>query len=413
MQLDKISMGPVNEYIDSNWSKCVRENREDKDTLIGLPYPYSIPAVGHFEELYYWDTYFLNLGLKCSGQFEQMKFNVDNMLYLVEKYGFMPNANRTYQLKKSQPPFLSEMVREVYEHYKDRCWLRGAYLALKKEYDFWQTKRTTTIGLAQYSEACSEDEIERLEKGYVERLQFHPERDSKALAREYRTCCESGWDLNPRWEFQGESFAHLDLNALLFQVENNMAYFSEVLSNDEANVWKKRAQKRNDLMQRYMVDDRGIYWDYNFNEDAFGKVYSVAAYYPMYVGLATKEQAQAAVDMLPKLEEAYGVATCEKNSVKGNFQWNYPNGWACLQYIMVIALDRYGFYEEARRIAGKYIHLVEQVFEETGNLWEKYNVVEGNANVITEEKMPPMMGWTAGVYLAFAEHYATAGPNIH
>ena len=55
----------------------------------------------------------------------------------------------------------------------------------------------------------------------------------------------------------------------------------------------------------------------------------------------------------------------------------------------------------------------EQVFEETGNLWEKYNVVEGNANVITEEKMPPMMGWTAGVYLAFAEHYATAGPNIH
>ena len=127
------------------------------------------------------------------------------------------------------------------------------------------------------------------------------------------------------------------------------------------------------------------------------------AYYPMYAGLATEEQAQAAVEMLPRLEEAFGVVTCEKNSVKGNFQWNYPNGWACLQYIMVIALDRYGFYEEARRIAGKYIQLVEQAFEETGNLWEKYNVVEGNANVVTEEKMPPMMGWTAGVYLALQE----------
>lgn len=394
----------LNNYIDSNWSKCVRVNREDKDTLIGLPYPYSIPAVGHFEELYYWDTYFLNLGLKCSGQFEQMKFNVDNMLFLVEKYGFMPNGNRTYHLKKSQPPFLSEMVREVYGHYQDRCWLRGAYLVLKKEYDFWQTKRMTPIGLAQYSEACSEDEIERLAKGYVERLQFCPDRDAKALAREYRTCCESGWDLNPRWEFRGESFVHLDLNALLFQMETNMAYFSEVLGNDEVNVWKERAQKRKDLMQRYMVDDGGIYWDYDFNEDLLGKVYSVAAYYPMYAGLATEEQAQAAVEMLPRLEEAFGVVTCEKNSVKGNFQWNYPNGWACLQYIMVIALDRYGFYEEARRIAGKYIQLVEQAFEETGNLWEKYNVVEGNANVVTEEKMPPMMGWTAGVYLALQEY---------
>ncbi len=404
MQIEKKSIGPLKEYIDSNWSECVRVNRENKDTLIGLPYPYSIPAVGHFEELYYWDTYFLNLGLKCSGHFEQMKSNVDNMLYLVENYGFMPNGNRTYHLKKSQPPFLSEMVREVYVHYKDRCWLRGAYLTLKKEYDFWQTKRMTQIGLAQYSEACSVDEIERLAQGYVERLQFYPDRDSKALAREYRTCCESGWDLNPRWEFQGESFAHLDLNALLFQMENNMAYFSEVLSNDEADIWKKRAQKRNALMQRYMVDDRGIYWDYNFNDDVLGKVYSVAAYYPMYVGLATQEQAQAAVDMLSRLEETFGVVTCERNSIRGNFQWNYPNGWACLQYIIVIALDQYGFYEEARRIAQKYIHLVEQVYEETGNLWEKYNVVEGNSNVITEEKMPPMMGWTAGVYLAFRKY---------
>lgn len=404
MRVDKRSMSPVNEYIASNWDKCVRVNTEDKDTLIGLPYPYSIPAVGHFEELYYWDTYFLNLGLKYSGQFEQMKFNVDDILFLVKKYGFMPNANRTYQLKKSQPPFLSEMVRDVYEHYKDLCWLEDAYLTLKQEYNFWQTKRMTSIGLAQYSEACSEDEIERVAKGYVERLQFCPDMELKALAREYRTCCESGWDLNPRWELRGELFAHLDLNALLFQLENNMAYFAEILGNDEADVWKERMEKRKNLMQKYMVDENGIYWDYNFVDDTLGNVFSVAAYYPMYVGMATKEQAQAAVDMLPRLEEAFGVLTCEKNSVRGNFQWNYPNGWACLQYIMVIALERYGFCEEAKRIARKYVQLVEQVFEQTGNLWEKYNVVEGNENVVTEDKMPPMMGWTAGVYLAFQKY---------
>jgi alpha,alpha-trehalase len=262
----------------------------------------------------------------------------------------------------------------------------------------------TPIGLEQYSATCAAEDIERLAQGYVKRLQYSPDKDPKALAIEYRTCCESGWDLNPRWEHSGEIFAHLDLNALLFQVENNMAYFAEVLGIDEADEWKNRAEKRKNFMQKYMVDDKGIYWDYNFSDDVLGKVFSVAAYYPMYVGLATKEQAQAAVDMLPRLEETFGVLTCEKNSVKGNFQWNYPNGWACLQYIMVVALERYGFHEEAKRIAGKYITVVDKVFAETGNLWEKYNVVEGNVNVVTEDEMPAMMGWTAGVYLALQKY---------
>ena len=41
------------------------------------------------------------------------------------------------------------------------------------------------------------------------------------------------------------------------------------------------------------------------------------------------------------------------------------------------------------------------VFDETGNLWEKYNVVEGNTEVCAENYgMPVMMGWTAGAYLS-------------
>ena len=91
--------------------------------------------------------------------------------------------------------------------------------------------------------------------------------------------------------------------------------------------------------------------------------------------------------------------TCEKNDALGTYQWNYPNGWACLQYITIVGLDNYGFKTEAKRIARKYISLVDKVFEETGNLWEKYNVVEGNINVTNEYDLPAMMGWTAGVYL--------------
>ena len=103
----------IKKYIEDKWDECIKENREDNGTLIGMPYPYTVPAVGHFDEMYYWDTYFTNKGLECSGRFAQAKNNTDNMLYMVNRYGYMPNGNRTYYLKSSQPPFLSIMVRDV------------------------------------------------------------------------------------------------------------------------------------------------------------------------------------------------------------------------------------------------------------------------------------------------------------
>ena len=124
----------------------------------------------------------------------------------------------------------------------------------------------------------------------------------------------------------------------------------------------------------------------------------------MFVGLANDEQAKVAVKNLSRLEEEFGVVTCEKNNDQGIYQWDYPNGWACLQYIVMVGLDNYGYKEEAKRIAKKYISLVEKVFDETGNLWEKYNVVKGNIEVNNEYKMPAMMGWTAGVYLSLSEY---------
>ena len=40
---------------------------------------------------------------------------VENFFYEIENYGAMLNANRTYFLTRSQPPFLSSMIRAVYE----------------------------------------------------------------------------------------------------------------------------------------------------------------------------------------------------------------------------------------------------------------------------------------------------------
>ena len=392
------------EYISKGWDECIKENRSDDGTLIGLPYPYTVPTVGFFDEMYYWDTYFTNIGLALSDRMMQAKHNTDNMLYLVNRYGFMPNGNRTNYLSRSQPPFLSLMVRDVYDYYKDKAWLVGAYAALEKEYCFWMTERLGTFGLNRYDCKLSEDKIDKYFTAFSNRVGYTPDCDKRGLARHFLTTAESGWDVNPRWDLDGYNFAPVELNCLMYAFEMNMQYYSLELDNKNVDLWKKRAESRRSSMLCHMVGDDGLFFDYNCATQKTNKIFSAAAFYPLFVGIADKEHAQAVVENLYRLEQKFGILTCEKNDVKGNFQWDYPNGWACLQYIAIAGLDRYGYKAEAERIALKYTSLAEQVFEKTDNLWEKYNVVEGNINVTGEYELPKMMGWSAGVYLAAKEY---------
>lgn len=139
--------------------------------------------------------------------------------------------------------------------------------------------------------------------------------------------------------------------------------------------------------------------DYHVVDGRVTDIFSAACFFPLYCGLANEQEAKAAREALDRIEMTYGVATCEKNAVSGTYQWDYPNGWAPLQLIVAGGLLRYGYAEDACRIARKFVDLVEASYEETGHLWEKYNVVDGNVNVQNEYDMPAMLGWTFGVYM--------------
>lgn len=394
-------MNETEKFIEKNWDSCLRENRFDNGTLLGVPYPYTVPSAEAFDELYYWDTYFTNLGLLKFGRPALAKQNTDNMLYLVNKYGFMPNGTRTWYLTRSQPPFLSEMVRDIYEYYRDKVWLEGAYSALKKEYSFWMQQRCSPIGLNHYASKLDKSDIETTANDFKQRTAVKTDVPDEQIAAHTLATCESGWDMNPRWDFECHNFAPADLNSLLFGMENNMAYFADLLGYPEDTAqWKCRAGKRLNLMNKYMLNDDNLFLDYNFKTGKLSGVFSAASFFPLYTKAASDEQAKAAVKNLPRLEANHGIVTCEKGKGDIVYQWDYPNGWACLQYIVITALANYGYIDEAKRIAEKFVKLVDSVFEKTGNLWEKYNVVDGNINVIDEYKMPTMLGWSAGVYIA-------------
>ena len=399
------NMDAVTNYILENWEKTIvtpRETAADKD---GLPYPYVVPTIGTmFHELYYWDTYFTCLGLQRSDRFDLVKDSAENLLYLISKYGYVPNSSHSYR-NRSQPPFLSELVRLVFEQEHDLVFLRKAYEGLTVEYEFWMNRRMTPCGLNQYGINIERAEILETEQILLQRIGYKETGTEKADDVLYNlvTNCESGWDINPRMGFAQRSCAWVDLNSLLFQFEKNMAFFAEVLQTGEADRYDSAAEQRGARMRELMFDGQ-VFCDYNYMQKQQIPLFSAAAFYPLWAGVATDEQAASCVSQLYRIEAEYGIVACEGKKRRFTYQWDFPNGWPPVQYLVIQGLRRYGYEAEARRLAKKYLQLVQMVFAETGNLWEKYNVIEPKKGAASEYGTPSMLGWTAGVYLWCREY---------
>src|ERR1700680_64853 len=124
--------------------------------LLYLPNKYVVPG-GRFNEMYGWDSYFIIVGLVRDGRIDLSRGMVENFFFEIENYGALLNANRTYYLTRSQPPFLSSMVLAVYDAEKqtghaDLAWLARAYPYLEKDYSMWtrDPHLAGPTGLARY-----------------------------------------------------------------------------------------------------------------------------------------------------------------------------------------------------------------------------------------------------------------------
>ena len=402
-------MNRVELFIEQNWDKAIKTATEDNGTLLGLPFPFSTPCVsGVFQELFYWDTYFTNVGLLASGRIEQAKNNIEDMFYLIDRFGWMPNGSRTYYQNRSQPPFLSQMVMELWRHTKDNAWLKErAYPALAKEYAYWQTRRMAPTGLNHYA-GTDPDEATLKEYGEMlcERFDI-PVPENVEILHSYGQAmlavAESGWDCTSRFRTEGHLFNPIDQNSLLYLMEANMEQFAiELGMGGDVALWHSRKLERKARMENLMWnEDLGYYCDYQFEKGKQNDLLSLATFYPLYAGMCDEHHAEKIIAQLPRMETAYGVACCENRDDLAGLQWDYPNGWACLQYITVQALLRYGHKEDAYRLAGKFVNMIDRNYEQTGNLWEKYNICTGEPSVSKEYETYPMMGWTAGIYVAF------------
>ncbi len=386
---------------------AVCSNFEDTETHFGLPHPYSVPTVGEtFRAMFYWDTYFTNLANLSMGNVEQAKYNAQNFAALIDRFGYIPNGNKPSLCDRSQPPFFCLMVRDIFEHTGDTEWLAKMYPAICREYEFWQTNRNTSRSLAHYGTAVPADREEKYARAYCKRIgiDYTPEKQ-KMLAENFLAQAESGWDFNARFCFASIDFCAVDLNSLLWSMEDNLARFATVLQNGESAHWQALADERAARMRDFLKAPDGAFYDRNAVTGEFSPYFSAASLFPLFVGMANTEEAAATVAQLPRILFAHGVIPCEVIEGGLSYQWGAPNGWPCLQVVAVAGLERCGYRDEARRIAKLYTSMVEDVFEKTGALWEKYNLQTGSSDALNEYEMPEMLGWTASAYLYFKDHF--------
>jgi alpha,alpha-trehalase len=434
----------------------------DPAGLLYLPSKYAVPG-GRFNEMYGWDSYFIIRGLVRDKRLDLAQGMVENFFFEIEHYGAVLNANRTYYLTRSQPPFLTSMILAVYEAQKvagheDRAWLEKAYGYAARDYSLWtrEPHLAGSTGLSRYYDFGNGPAPESLkdETGHLSLVAAyflaHPgggrgylvpaksdeaspapagplfalqvcettttmaqsgcaSAGSAVLSTDYykgdRAMRESGYDISFRFGPFGAAthhYAPVCLNSLLYKTEKDLALMSDMLGRKkEAADWRKRADDRKERIQTYLWDaKRGLYFDYDFEKQLQSSYEYVTTFLPMWTGIATPEQARAIMKNLAVFEKPGGLVMSPYES---GGQWDYPYAWAPNQLLADEGIRRYGFKDDADRVSYEFLSTVAENFRRDGTIREKYNAVtrSSETQVTAGYHMNIVgFGWTNGVFLA-------------
>jgi len=385
------------EYIGTCWPKLIRQKTPKNTTLIPLPNPYVVPSSGdgsfRFDEQYYWDTYFTALGIDDEKLVCGM---LDNLIFMFEKFGMIPNGNRYYLTSRSQPPVLTSLIFHIYEKYeKPKSWLKKNIVVAKNEYSqVWTSKVHPQMHkvhetLSRYYDINSMHDLAEL---------------------------ESGWDMTPRFKRQCLDYLPIDLNCLLYRYEKDFEKAANILGDvSEARIWNYAAKQRQTAVSKLMWHKRkAFFFDYNYAEDGLSNVWSLAGYYALWAGLATDKQAEKLVKNLHRFEKKGGLSATTETLMypelfgSSKTQWAYPNCWAPLQYIVIEGLEKYGYKKEAERIARTWLKTCNDWYVAHGVFLEKYNAA--NPSLKPADGLYATQtgyGWTNSVFVYLAEKYIT------
>lgn len=400
----------------------VKDPITDEETL--ALYPYVVPG-GRFNELYGWDSYMETIGLLVDDKLDVSRGMVEHFIFEIKNYGKILNANRSYYLCRSQPPFLTDMVLRVFEKLKfvdfdDALDLleRATRLAIKEYETVWCTEprldKETGLScyhpeglgippetelthfhavLVPYCEKYSVS-FEKFQEMYNNGEINEPNLDDYFLHD--RAVRESGHDTSYRLEGRCANLATIDLNSLLYKYETDISYIIKTYFNDDftkgdgnkthSKEWDLKLEQRKINVDKYLWNEKeSMYFDYDIKFKKQSTYESATTFWPLWANVASQDQASKLVhNSLHKFEELGGlVAGTEKSRGligldRPSRQWDYPFGWAPQQILAWIGFQNYGFDWALRRVCYRWLYLMTKLFVDyNGIVVEKYDVTRG------------------------------------
>ena len=420
-------------HIRGLWPSLTRpaKTADPHSSLIPLPGQYVVPG-GRFREVYYWDSYFTMLGLIEDGRLDLVKNMLDGFAYLVRTVGHIPNANRTYYLSRSQPPFFAAMVG-LYATAADTTRALEYLAALEAEHAFWMAgadsvkpataaRRVVRLRdgtlLNRYWDDRPEPRPESYREDYT-LAQRVPEADRAALYRNLRAAAESGWDFSSRWmrdpsdlrTLETTDLIPVDLNSLMYHAERTIAALRRARGRTgdsavAAQYATAAEARRRALLAAAYDSASGFFYDVRWRSgERVTDRPTMAAAAPLFFGLATPEQGRAVAARLGRdfLSPGGFVTTLTKSGQ----QWDAPNGWPPLQWMGVQGVRAYGRDDIATDARTRWLALNRRTYLVTGKMTEKYDVTDLSKRAGGGEyPAQDGFGWTNGVARAMSAQEA-------
>ena len=356
--------------------KFSRKVTADSNDLLGLPYPYVAAGENGKDALFYLDTFFINMGLLRLGLVPQAKNNVENILYLIREYGYVPAANKKSMSSYSQLPLLAWMVRDIYRSTGDKGWLRRAMPDVLKEFNFWNSKEhKSSTGLSSY---LSGDQ-----KGNILTEQ------------------ESAWAGSLRFE-KTKNYNPVDLNSILYRNALIINDLFKELEGEENTTLLNRARQIRELLDLCWNNSEQFFYDNNIDDKKINDIKTLAGFTPLFTKLVEKQQAEEIQKHIKDFIKPGGLACTEKGKAKNGNPWTAPLCYAPYLYFCIKGFFNYDFMEDSADIAINWLEMVKKVYKETNEIWEWYNVEE-KTHLMEGVENRAGAGWTMGTYIVLTD----------
>ncbi|XP_017027471.1 trehalase isoform X1 [Drosophila kikkawai] len=399
-------------------------------SIIPVPNPVIIPG-GRFIEFYYWDSYWIIRGLLYSDMHDTARGMIENFMSIVKRIGFIPNGGRVYYHGRSQPPLLTGMVKSYVDFTNDDLFAINALEVLEHEYEYFVNNHAVQVkghNLTVYRDSSTGPRPESYREDVETGEKFATEDAREDHYSELKSAAESGMDFSSRWfinengtnegnltHLKTRSIVPVDLNAFLYWNAKLIAEFHAKAGNvEKVTEYENKAQKLLLGIQEVLWNEEAGCWlDYDMINQKPRNYFVATNLSPLWVkafNISDTEKISKSVlnyIAVNKLDSfAGGVPNTLSNTGE---QWDFPNVWAPMQYIVVEGLNNLNT-PEAKNLskswAMRWVKSNFKAYSDDFHMYEKYNAEKfGGHGSGGEYGVQTGFGWSNGVIIEWlAKH---------